>query len=217
MRLSYTIDGSAPTVSGVTLGDQYGPAVPQDDEVVRPVDRPHSPTGGLAVLFGNLAPRGAVVKEAAVLPQMLRHRGPAQVFDGEASAVEAIACAGGRVTGVRTTAGEIACAAVVNAAGAWAAEVGALAGVRIPVAPGRGQIVLTEAAPRFTNTSAFSMNTARKAAHAPARPLTRRLSSVALAMPANRRQAVQPNQPASAKYAATKRSNPPTASHAWRQ
>ncbi len=65
--------------------------VSTDDEVIRPLDRPYSSTGGLAVLFGNLAPRGAVVKEGAVLPQMLRHRGPAQVFDDEASAVEAIA------------------------------------------------------------------------------------------------------------------------------
>ena len=85
------IDGSVPTVSGEDLLAQFGDARPTDDEVIRPLDRPYSPTGGLAVLFGNLAPRGAVVKEGAVLPQMLRHRGPAQVFDDEASAVEAIA------------------------------------------------------------------------------------------------------------------------------
>ncbi len=85
------IDGSVPTVSGEDLASQFAAAQPTDDEVIRPLDRPHSPTGGLAVLFGNLAPSGAVVKEAAVLPSMLRHRGPAQVFDDEASAVEAIA------------------------------------------------------------------------------------------------------------------------------
>ncbi len=85
------IDGSVPAVSGATLGEQIAAALPSDDEVIRPLDRPYSPTGGLAVLFGNLAPRGAVVKEAAVLPQMLHHRGPAQVFDGEEAAVEAIA------------------------------------------------------------------------------------------------------------------------------
>ena len=85
------IDGSVPTVSGVGLSAQLGAARCVDDEVIRPLDRPYSPTGGLAVLFGNLAPDGAVVKEAAVLPQMLRHRGPAQVFDDEESAVEAIA------------------------------------------------------------------------------------------------------------------------------
>ena len=86
-----SIDGGVPTVSGATLGAQFAAAAAADDEVIRPLDRPYSPTGGLAVLFGNLAPRGAVVKEAAVLPQMLRHRGPAQVFDDEVSAVEAIA------------------------------------------------------------------------------------------------------------------------------
>jgi dihydroxy-acid dehydratase len=85
------VDGSVPEISGARLGEQFGDAVPADDEVIRPLERPYSPTGGLAILFGNLAPRGAVVKEAAVLPQMLRHRGPAQVFDDEASAVEAIA------------------------------------------------------------------------------------------------------------------------------
>ena len=85
------IDGSVPTVSGDSLAAQFESAAPTDDEVIRPLDRPYSPTGGLAVLFGNLAPRGAVVKEGAVLPQMLRHRGPALVFDDEASAVEAIA------------------------------------------------------------------------------------------------------------------------------
>jgi dihydroxy-acid dehydratase len=85
------IDGSAPTISGATLDAQFGSVRVTDDEVIRPLDRPHSPTGGLAILFGNLAPSGAVVKEAAVLPQMLRHRGPARVFDDEASAVEAIA------------------------------------------------------------------------------------------------------------------------------
>jgi dihydroxy-acid dehydratase len=85
------LDGSVPTISGARLCAQFSDVRPGDDEVIRPLDRPHSPTGGLAVLFGNLAPRGAVVKEAAVLPQMLRHRGPAQVFDGEVAAVEAIA------------------------------------------------------------------------------------------------------------------------------
>ncbi len=85
------VDGSVPTVSVDGLADQYRGAVPSDDEVIRPLDRPYGPTGGLAILFGNLAPDGAVVKEAAVLPQMLRHRGPARVFDDEASAVMAIA------------------------------------------------------------------------------------------------------------------------------
>jgi dihydroxy-acid dehydratase len=85
------IDGEVPTISGNTLAAQLVEAQVCDDQVIRPLDRPYSATGGLAVLFGNLAPKGAVVKEAAVLPQMLRHRGPARVFDDEASAVAAIA------------------------------------------------------------------------------------------------------------------------------
>ena len=85
------IDGEVPTISGCSLGETYAAAKSADDEVIRPLDRPYSPTGGLAILFGDLAPQGAVVKEAAVLPQMRVHRGPARVFDDEASAVAAIA------------------------------------------------------------------------------------------------------------------------------
>jgi len=85
------IDGGVPTVSGRDLAHQYAHIHPRDDEVIRPLARPYSHTGGLAILFGNLAPRGAVVKEAAVLPQMLVHRGPARVFDDETSVVAAIA------------------------------------------------------------------------------------------------------------------------------
>ena len=84
------VDGGVPTVSGRELAAQYAGAAPCDDEVIRPLERPHSSTGGLAVLYGNLAPGGAIVKEAAVLPEMLVHRGPARVFDDEASAVAAI-------------------------------------------------------------------------------------------------------------------------------
>ena len=84
------VDGTVPTVSGVDLATQYAAAVVREDEVIRPLDRPYRATGGLAVLFGNLAPRGAVVKESAVLPQMLTHRGPAQVFDDEESLMAAI-------------------------------------------------------------------------------------------------------------------------------
>lgn len=84
------VDGSVPTITGEDLAARYGAVPPRDDEVIRPLDRPYGATGGLAVLFGNLAPGGAVVKEAAVLPQMLRHRGPARVFDDELSAMRAI-------------------------------------------------------------------------------------------------------------------------------
>ena len=65
------------------------------------------------------------------------------------TAVEGIVCEGGRIRGVRTSAGDIACEFVVNAAGAWAAEVGSMVGVKVPVVPARGQIVLTEPVPRF--------------------------------------------------------------------
>ncbi len=84
------VDGTVPTVAGVDLAAQYQAAEVRDDEVIRPLDRPYRSTGGLAMLFGNLAPRGAVVKESAVLPQMLVHRGPARVFDDEASIMKAI-------------------------------------------------------------------------------------------------------------------------------
>ena len=84
------VDGTVPTVAGVDLATQYGEAIIREEEVIRPLDRPYRPTGGLAVLFGNLAPRGAVVKESAVLPQMLVHQGPARVFDDEESLMAAI-------------------------------------------------------------------------------------------------------------------------------
>jgi len=87
---SELVDGSVPTVAGVTLAQQYQAAAIRDDRVIRPLDAPHHSTGGLAMLFGNLAPNGAVVKEAAVLPQMLTHSGPARVFEDEASLVSAI-------------------------------------------------------------------------------------------------------------------------------
>jgi dihydroxy-acid dehydratase len=84
------VDGSVPTVAGVDMATQYRAAKIANDEVIRPLDRPYRETGGLAMLFGNLAPRGAVVKESAVLPQMLVHRGPALVFDDEPTLMEAI-------------------------------------------------------------------------------------------------------------------------------
>jgi dihydroxy-acid dehydratase len=85
------IDGGAKTVAAATQADAVAGARVLDDEVIRPLEAPYHATGGLAVLFGNLAPLGAVVKEAAVADEMLRHRGPAQVFESEADAVAAIA------------------------------------------------------------------------------------------------------------------------------
>ncbi len=83
-------DGSAMTVSGVTQEERVKNARVLDEKVIRPVDAPYSPTGGLAILKGNLAAEGAVVKKSAVDPAMLKHSGPARVFDSEEAAMEAI-------------------------------------------------------------------------------------------------------------------------------
>lgn len=80
----------AKTASGRTLGDDIATAQNTNRDVIRPASNPHSPTGGLSVLFGNLAPEGAVVKSAAVAPEMLSHRGPARVFNSEQEATTAI-------------------------------------------------------------------------------------------------------------------------------
>jgi dihydroxy-acid dehydratase len=85
------MDGSALSVAGGTVGEAVAGARVVDDDVIRPLDKAYHATGGLAVLFGNLAPDGAVVKEGAVADEMLRHRGPAQVFESEKGAVAAIA------------------------------------------------------------------------------------------------------------------------------
>ena len=85
------MDGTALSVAGGTIAEAVAGARVVDDDVIRPLERPYHATGGLAVLFGNLAPHGAVVKEGAVAEEMLVHRGPARVFESEADAVEAIA------------------------------------------------------------------------------------------------------------------------------
>jgi len=72
---------AAMTVTGQTLYDNVKGAESHDRECIRSLDNPYSARGGLAILFGNLAPEGAVIKTAGVLPEMLRHRGPAVVFD----------------------------------------------------------------------------------------------------------------------------------------
>jgi dihydroxy-acid dehydratase len=74
------------TVSGLSLGQVAAAATVHDAEVIRPLERAHAPRGGLAVLFGNLAPRGAVVKLAAVAPGMMAFEGPAVVFESEEEA-----------------------------------------------------------------------------------------------------------------------------------
>lgn len=84
------LDGEALTVAGKRLAENLAGANVRDHQVIRPLDDPYSARGGLAVLFGNLAPEGAVVKQALVAPQMLTHRGPARVFESEEDATQAI-------------------------------------------------------------------------------------------------------------------------------
>ena len=78
------------TVTGKTVGENIADAVNRNPEVIRPIDNPYSQTGGIAVLRGNLAPDSAVVKRSAVAPEMLKHDGPARVFDCEEDAIAAI-------------------------------------------------------------------------------------------------------------------------------
>lgn len=78
------------TVTGKTVGENIKGCVNKDPEVIRPVENPYSSTGGIAILKGNLAPDSAVVKRSAVAPEMLKHEGPARVFDCEEDAIEAI-------------------------------------------------------------------------------------------------------------------------------
>ncbi|MFP4310145.1 MAG: dihydroxy-acid dehydratase [Desulfococcaceae bacterium] len=78
------------TVTGKTVGENIQAAEVLDPEVIRPLDRPYHRQGGLAVLFGNLAPEGCVVKQSAVREEMLRHEGPARVFECEEDASAAI-------------------------------------------------------------------------------------------------------------------------------
>lgn len=83
------------TVTGRTIGENIAGAVNRNPEVIRPINNPYSTTGGLAVLKGNLAPDGSVVKRSAVVEEMMVHEGPARVFDCEEDAIEAIK--GGRI------------------------------------------------------------------------------------------------------------------------
>ena len=83
------------TVTGKTVAENIKDAVNKNPEVIRPVDNPYSKTGGLAVLKGNLAPDGSVVKRSAVVEEMMVHEGPARVFECEEDAIAAIK--GGRI------------------------------------------------------------------------------------------------------------------------
>ncbi|MFG6325440.1 MAG: dihydroxy-acid dehydratase [Lachnospiraceae bacterium] len=84
------------TVTGKTVGENIKNAVNRDTEVIKPIDNPYSEVGGIAVLRGNLAPDSCVVKRSAVVPEMLKHEGPARVFDCEEDAIEAIK--GGKIS-----------------------------------------------------------------------------------------------------------------------
>lgn len=79
-RIADRLDLSAPAVEGGTIGERIADAVSYDDEVIRPVDRPLTPSGGMVVLRGNLAPDGAILKPSAASPRLMNHRGKAVVF-----------------------------------------------------------------------------------------------------------------------------------------
>jgi dihydroxy-acid dehydratase len=89
-KLDDVIDLSRPTVAGKTIGENIAQAENKDTGVIRTPDNPYSKKGGLAVLFGNLAPNGAVVKTGAVAPEMWVHTGPARIFNSEQESLEAI-------------------------------------------------------------------------------------------------------------------------------
>ena len=84
------IDTSLMTVTGKTVEDNIAGARSKNTEVIRKSNNPYTKTGGLAVLFGSLAPDGAIVKRSAVAPEMLKHSGPARVFNSEEEAIKVI-------------------------------------------------------------------------------------------------------------------------------
>ena len=84
------IDTTLPTVSGKTVGENIAGRTIRNEGAIRPISEPYSETGGIAILWGNLAKDGCVVKRSAVAPEMLVHTGPARVFDSEEDAIAAI-------------------------------------------------------------------------------------------------------------------------------
>jgi dihydroxy-acid dehydratase len=84
------IEEDCMTANGTTIGENIKNVFNRDPEVIRPIDNPYMATGGIAVLKGNLAPDTGVVKQSAVVPEMLVHEGPARVFDCEEDAIAAI-------------------------------------------------------------------------------------------------------------------------------
>jgi dihydroxy-acid dehydratase len=84
------LEADVPTATGKTVAENVARAAVRDDSVIRTLEEPYSASGGLAILFGSLAPDGAVVKQAVVAPKMQQHTGPARVFESEEAATEAI-------------------------------------------------------------------------------------------------------------------------------
>ena len=84
------LDTTCLTVTGKTVAENLEKVVNRDPQLIRPIDQPYSQDGGIAVLFGNLAQEGCVVKRSAVAPEMMCHTGPARVFDSEDDAIAAI-------------------------------------------------------------------------------------------------------------------------------
>ena len=84
------LDTSLITCTGKTIAQNLEGVENMNTELIRPIDNPYSQDGGIAVLKGNLAPEGCVVKRSAVAPKMMKHTGPARVFDGEEEAIQAI-------------------------------------------------------------------------------------------------------------------------------
>ncbi len=89
-RIDGLLDPGVPTVTGRSLGENFAGAGILDESVIRRIENPHATRGGLAILFGNLAPLGAVIKTGAVAEAMWRHSGPARVFNSEEAAIAAI-------------------------------------------------------------------------------------------------------------------------------
>jgi len=89
-KIDNLLDLNRPTVTMYTLGDNIKDSINRNPEVIRSVKNPFSLDGGLAVLFGNIAPKGSIVKTGAVNSKMLRHKGPAKIFESQDQAVEGI-------------------------------------------------------------------------------------------------------------------------------
>ncbi|MCJ7818796.1 MAG: dihydroxy-acid dehydratase, partial [Syntrophales bacterium] len=89
-EISHLLHMDRPTVSGLSLGESIQGITIQDHDVVRPLDNPHSPTGGLSILFGNLAPDGGVIKTGGVAASNRQHVGPARIFESQEATMQAI-------------------------------------------------------------------------------------------------------------------------------